>query len=461
MGMRNFDVVVLGAGSAGENLAAALVEAGRSVALVAHGLVGGECPYLACMPSKALLRSASLRTLVARASELGATAAPVEVGDPAAAWAAAVARRDDMARHQDDRDSVEHLCRLGVEVLRGRGTVVDHGRAAVGDETLGWTDLVVATGSHPVVPLVDGLGSVPTWTSDEALTSPERPNSLAVLGAGAVGCELSQAYARFGVEVTLVEAAERVTPSEDPAVGRHLGDALRNDGVALRLGTEVTGAEPFDGGARLQLDDGTTVVAERVLLASGRRPTLEGLGLELLGIEAGERGLKVDRHCRVVGQDHVWAAGDVTAVAPYTHTANYQARVIVANLLGTAPVADYRAIPRTIYTDPAVAAVGLTPDQAAEQGLDVVSASFDIGRTARAASDGSGGGVLGLVADRRRRVLVGAYAVGSHADEWIGQATLAVRAEIDLGVLLDVVQPFPTSSEAYFPALRDLVAQLG
>ena len=453
-------MVVLGAGSAGENLAAALVEAGRSVALVADGLVGGECPYLACMPSKSLLRSASVRSLVAAASEVGATAGPVDLDDPAVAWAAATTRRDEIARHQDDRASVEHLCRLGVEVVRGRGRVVGPGEAAVGDERLAWTDLVVATGSRASVPAVDGLDAVPTWTSDQALTSPERPRSLVVMGAGAVGSELSQVYARFGVEVTLVEGADRVAPSEDPAVGTHLGAALEASGVRLRLGTTVAAARPAPEGARLELDDGSTVIAERVLVATGRRPTVEGIGLEVLGIRAGAEGIPIDRRCRVVGQDHVWAAGDVTGVAPYTHAANYQARVIAANLVGNGATADYRAIPRAIYTDPEVAAVGLHAARATQQGFDVVTSSFDLGDTARAVSDGSAGGALGLVADRRRRTLVGAWAVGAHADGWIGQATVAIRAEIDIEVLLDVVQPFPTYSEAYFPALQDLAGQL-
>jgi pyruvate/2-oxoglutarate dehydrogenase complex dihydrolipoamide dehydrogenase (E3) component len=197
-----------------------------------------------------------------------------------------------------------------------------------------------------------------------------------------------------------------------------------------------------------------------VLVAVGRRPNVEDLGLDVVGVEAGPSGLDVDPSGRVQGQSHVWAAGDVTGIAPYTHTANYQARVIAANLLGHHLVADYRAIPRAVYTDPPVAAVGLTAEAAGQQGLDVASAAFDVAQTARAVSEGSTGGCVVLVADRRRQVLVGASAVGPHADAWIGQALVAIRAEVPLATLLDVVQPFPTFSEAYFPALQDLAAQL-
>ncbi len=466
--VQSFDVVVLGAGSAGENLAGDLADAGRSVALVASGLVGGECPYLACMPSKALLRSAEARALAATTQALGATSRPLELDDAAKAWAAAVARRDEIARHQDDHASAEDLVRRGVVLVRGRGRVARPGVVAVdghesgdrpGDE-LGWADLVVATGSRAVVPPIEGLDGVPTWTSDQALTSPERPRSLVVVGGGAVGCELGQVYARFGVEVTLIEAAPRVVPNEEPAVGDHLGAALESSGVRLRLGARVVEARPRSQGAELRLDDGSFVAAERVLVAVGRRPNVEDLGLELLGVEPGPSGLESDEHCRVAGQDHVWAAGDVTGVAPYTHTANYQARVVLANLLGDDVVADYRAIPRTVYTDPPVAGVGLTRAVAADQGVDVVTAAFDIANTARAVSEGSTGGWLVLVADRQRRVLVGASAVGPHADSWLGQATLAIRAEVPLATLLDVVQPFPTFAEAYFPALQELAAQL-
>lgn len=454
--MRTFDVVVLGAGSAGENLASALAGAGRSVALVASGLVGGECPYLACMPSKSLLRSAEVRRLVATAADYGAISRPVEVDEAEAAYGAAVARRDEIAHHGDDRHAFESLTSQGVVVERGSGRIVGPGLAEVDGRQLGWTDLVVATGSRPIIPPVDGLDDVASWTSDEALTSPERPASLVVMGAGPVGCELSQIFGRFEVDVTLVEASDRVAPSEDPEVSRHLATALADSGVALRLGTRVVAADRNGAGARLQLDDGATVATERVLVATGRRPNVEGIGLEALGIEAGKDGLEIDERCRVNGQDHVWAAGDVTGVAPYTHTANYQARVIEANLLGAGATADYRALPRAIYTDPPVAAVG----RVEADDSDVVRIDYDLGRTARAASDGSAGGCLVLFASRRRAVLLAASAVGPHADDWIGQATVAVHAGVPLRTLVDVVQPFPTYGEAYLPALQALLAEL-
>ena len=283
-----------------------------------------------------------------------------------------------------------------------------------------------------------------------------------VLGGGPVGCELSQVYARFGVSVTLVDDADRLVPKEEPGVTELLAGVLRDDGVELALGLVAERAELVDGRARLTFSDGSAAVADRVLVATGRRPNVEGIGLDRLGITCDDDrdGLEVGPDCRVRGHDHVWAAGDVTGIAPFTHTANYQARIVVSNLLGRPATADYRAIPRSIFTDPPVASVGMGAEEAGTQGIEVVTATMDVGETARAAADGDDLGLLVLTADRRRGVLVGASAIGPHADDWMAEATLAIRAEIPVPVLADVVHAFPTFSEAMEPPLRELAERL-
>ncbi|MCA1710659.1 MAG: NAD(P)/FAD-dependent oxidoreductase, partial [Actinobacteria bacterium] len=282
-----------------------------------------------------------------------------------------------------------------------------------------------------------------------------------VMGGGAVGCELAQVHVRFGVRVTLVESGPRLAGKEEPSIAELLAKALREDGVDVRLGVEVERCEPGDDGALVHLSDGSSVEVARVLVATGRKPTTEGLGLEVLGIEPDDKGaLVVDDHCRIQGQQHVWAAGDVTAIAPYTHTANYQARIVTANLLGGDRTADYRAIPRAIYTSPAVASVGMAEEQARGQGIDALTAVMDVGEVARTATEGAGGGRLVLTADRQRRVLIGAAAIGPRADEWLAEATVAIRGEVPLSVLQDVVHAFPTFGEAYEPPLQELAAKV-
>lgn len=459
--MDAFDAVVLGAGSAGEWIAGGLADEGRSVALVEELRVGGECPYVACIPSKAMLRSGHARDEARRLAALGGTSGSLTLDADRLAFRAAVSRRDELSKNGDDSDAAQGIERRGVTLVRGPGRVSRAGVIEAAGRELGYHDLIIATGSRPDQPPVDGLAGVPTWTSDEALTAQEYPASLVVLGGGAVGCELAQAFVKFGVQVTLVEPADQLAGPEDPAVAGQLAGVLRADGIRLLLGTEVKRAEPAGGGARLWLSDGQAIEADRVVIAAGRTPATADLGLGEIGVRPLESGaLDVDDHCRVAGTGHVWAAGDVTGLAPYTHGANYQARVVTENLLGGDRAADYRAIPRVIYTEPAVAGVGMTAQQARDAGLEVLTATMDLSELARPSTDGTFAGLLVLVADRARGVLIGASAIAPRADDWISEATVAIRAQVPLRVLADVVHPFPTFAQAYEVPLRDLAARL-
>ena len=457
--MKHFDIVVLGGGSAGELLSTLLASAGRSVALVEGLRVGGECPYVACMPSKAMLRCAQVHHEEVAPKHRDDGAVPSLDVDEDAAFARAVRRRDGVAEQRDDQRAARALESTGVELVRGHGRIVRPGVIAVGDRELGWTDLVISTGSQPVIPDVEGLRGVPTWTSDQALSTAHRPSSVLVMGGGPVGCELAQVFARFGTTTTLVEAGPQLAGREQPQVADRLARALRADGIDVRLETKVQRVESSHGRTvRASLSDGTSIGVDRIILAVGRHPTTSDLGLEILDIQLDEAGaIPVDSHCRVAGQQHVWAAGDVTGIAPFTHTANYQARIIFDNLLGGDRSANYTAIPRAIYTDPPVSSVGRNPGLDSDD--DLITATLDLDEVARTATDGGSGGVLVLTADRARGVLVGAAAIGPKADEWLAEATLAIRAQIPLTVLCEVVHAFPTFGEAFEPAFRDLAAQ--
>ena len=443
-----YDAVVLGGGSAGETVAERVARGGGRVALVESRLVGGECPYWGCVPSKAMLLSAT----AFRESNTGPA-------DARAAWRAAVAERDARAKHQCDEDAVETLVGAGVEIVRGSGEVVEPGVVSVDGRRLAYQHLVVSTGAEAALPPVDGLLGVDPWTSDSALTSDELPASLTILGGGAIGVELAQVYSTFGCSVTVVEMADRVLAVEEPEVSAAAAGVLEATGVRVLAGASVERASRQGGQTRLHLADGSTVESERLLVAAGRRPRVDGLGLEVLGIDVSRGALDVDDSCRVVGQTSVFAAGDVTGRFPFTHTANYAGRVVAANILGGSARVDLRAVPHGVFTDPPVAGVGLTTEAAREQGVDVIRATMDVGGTARAWLEDAGG-VLVLVADRAAGTLVGASAIGPRADEWISQVTLAVRARVPVGVLADTIQPFPAVSEALFPAYEDLCRQL-
>jgi pyruvate/2-oxoglutarate dehydrogenase complex dihydrolipoamide dehydrogenase (E3) component len=456
-GEAHHDVAILGAGSGGERLAQLLREQGRSVAVVEEHRVGGECPYVACMPSKAMLRSAHLRAdLIEQGHRVGAVGRHQGDGDHRRAWAAAVAWRDQVAEGRDDAGAAQSLEATGAVLIRGHGRLDGPGRLAVGERRLSADHLVLGTGSRAVIPPVEGLVDVDYWTSETALSTDQLPDSLIVLGGGPIGCELAQLYARYGARVTLVESSDRLMPKEEPTVTEILREVLEASGVKVVTGRSAESVHGWGEGCELKLDHGPGLRADRLLVATGVTPLTAGIGLDIMGMDEQEP-LEVDDHGRVGGRADLWAVGDVTGVAPYTHTANYQAAVVAENIGGGDRRADYRAIPRCVFTDPPVASVGLSTESARSLPLPIAVASMDLADTARAETEGRGVGRLVLVADRVRGVLVGAAAIGASADEWIGEAVLAIRAEIPLELLADVVHPFPTFSEVYEPALRRLI----
>src|ERR1700761_5527802 len=444
--MAAFDVVVLGGGTAGVHVATEVAGGGKTVALVEAGLIGGESAYLACLPSN------SLRL-------------PGSRGEP---WEDAVARRAEVTGGLDDSAAAQRLNRAGVQVIRGTGRITAPGTVEVtraqgapappaggtasGTTTLTYSDLVIATGCEPVAPPIEGLSDIPAWTTAQSLSSPDLPRRLIVLGGGPAGCELTQMYASFGSQVTLVEAEPRLLPGEPAFAGEILAAALRRAGAEIRLGSRATKAERTADGLTLALEDGTRIDAARLLLASGRRPRLGGLGLDVLGLEVTPgMALPTTTRCEVAGTGgRVWAAGDVTGTT-HTHASRYQAEVVSANILGRPREADYSAIPRCVFTTPSVYAVGERVN-GPRPGLAVARIRLADTTRGRLGLDDLGGLEL-YAADG---VLVGAVAVGPDAAAWMAEVTLAIRARIALSVLADVVHAFPTYGEALQAAFREL-----
>jgi pyruvate/2-oxoglutarate dehydrogenase complex dihydrolipoamide dehydrogenase (E3) component len=420
-----FDVVVLGGGTAGVHVATEVARGGKSVALVEAGLIGGESPYLACVPTNSLLLSASR-------------------GE---AWEDAVARRDEVTGRLDDSGAEQRLTAAGVTVIRGTGRITGPGTVSVSDGTsLSYSDLVIATGCEPVAPPIEGLADIPAWTTAEGLCSRDLPRRLIVLGGGPAGCELAQIYAAFGSQVTLIEAEPGLLLGEARFAGEILAGALRRSGVEILLGSRATKAERTPDGLTLALADGTRVDADRLLLATGRRPRLGGLGLDALGItvEPGQ-ALPTTASCQVARG--VWAAGDVTGMT-HTHASRYQAGVVAENILGSASEADYTAIPRCTFTMPSVYAVG----EPARAGF--VTARISLSSVTRGRLRPDDLGLLELYASGG--VLVGAVAVGPDAATWMAEVTLAIRAKLPVTLLADVVHAFPTYGEALQAAFREL-----
>lgn len=438
-------VVVLGAGSSGEHFVGALrrLDDGVEITVVERELAGGECSYYACLPTKTLLRP--VEALAAARLAPGAAAAVTgDVDVERVFW-----WRDQVTDGRDDSWHAGWLADQRAELVRGEARVVGPGVIGVGELELAYDALVVATGSSAAIPAIEGLDSVPYWTNRDAVWASEIPEGLVVLGGGPVGVELGQFFHRMGSRVAIVEGNNRILARVDPEAGALLGEYLVEEGIDLHLGTRAERIEATSEGARVRLGSGEELEAARVLVATGRTPNVAGFGLEGLGLEITDRGVRVDERMRAA--ENVWAIGDVAGVALLTHVGKYQARVAAADIAGQDVAADYRAIPAAVFTDPQVGSVGST------EGDGIVTVSHRVvGGRLSTYERPKRPGLVKLAADRSRSVLVGAIVVGPEAGEWLGQLTLAVRAEVSIDVLLDTIQPYPTFSESIFNALRDL-----
>ncbi len=439
-------------GPGGEEVAGKLAEAGLKVVGIEAALVGGECPYWGCIPSKMMIRAADL---IAEARRIpGMSGNSIIHPD----WMPVAARiRDEATDDWDDLVAVERFENKGGQFVRGRGRLISADSVAVGDQQFqAAKGIVLATGTAPAIPPIPGLGDTPFWTNHQAIEAKVLPESIVVLGGGAIGAELAQVYARFGVQVTIVEAATRLLPLEEPEAGEILEKVFSNESITVVAGTSAIRIDFSDGRFRVSLSDGRLVQGEKLLVATGRRVDLRSIGADVLGIDMSARSLPVDERLRVA--DRVWAVGDITGKGAFTHVAMYQAGIVVADILDMPyPLADYRAVPRVTFTDPEVGSVGLTQQTATDAGIEVEIGYTLVSTTARGWIHKAGNeGFIKLIVDRKRGILVGATSMGPNGGEVLGLLTLAIHASIPIDQLRSMIYAYPTFHRGIEDAIRNI-----
>lgn len=445
------DVIVLGVGTGGEDLSLRLLDAGLSVIGIQHGLVGGECPFWACLPTKTMIRSTNALQEARRSHELAADV------DPTPVWNKVAERTRATTGGWDDGAAIERYEAHGGRLVKGKGRLVGPRAVRVNGETYTASrGVVIGTGSRATIPPIPGLDGIDYWTTHDAVRAEELPDSLVVIGGGASGCELGQVFARFGADVTIVDSKDRLLHREEPEASREIEGAFASEGIEVRLGVRAERAAARNGSIVVTTDDGHEVVGERLLVAAGRTVDVSDLGLASVGLDSDATHLEPDENMRVT--EGLWAMGDVTRRGFYSHVALYQSAIVAAQILGEAhPPAEYHAVPRATFTDPEVGSVGMTEAQAREAGLDVAVAIKRLPATFKGLVEATEHGIIKLIVDRATGQLVGATAVGPHGAEMLGLLNLAVHERLPLSTLRSMIYAFPT----YYGAMGAAVGAWG